>query len=362
MKTSDQKASGKFLGAYVFSPEKGLENKHPVTGLDFASLYPSIIMTYNLSPEKMVSTFSEVNELQRENKVLHSIKFKYNGKLMQAWTIWHENKSDHKGFFLKILETLLSMRNKIKAQLKPIGKKKEYMGLVKSRMDLASESISIASIIKDVLSSAKDTKEHAEMAKILDPFIDLSYDDFIKKYSSVCFTYDSINSKQKAIKLYMNSFYSVTSRSDSPFYELGIARGVISAGQENIKLVAEYVKKKGFGIKYSNTDSLYLTCLDFCYEKYELAYNNSTISKLEYWTEMVKITIEVMEKLRNEINTFLKLKSRSDYLKIAYEEVLFPVVFTGKKKYFGIPHKDAINFDLKKLFVKGIDTVKQVKS
>jgi DNA polymerase elongation subunit (family B) len=59
MKTSDQKATGKFPGAYVFPPEKGLENKHPVTGLDFASLYPSIIMTYNLSPEKMVSTIHE---------------------------------------------------------------------------------------------------------------------------------------------------------------------------------------------------------------------------------------------------------------------------------------------------------------
>ena len=69
-----------------------------------------------------------------------------------------------------------------------------------------------------------------------------------------------------------------------------------------------------------------------------------------------------MEKLRNEMNTFLKLKSRSDYLKMAYEEVLFPVVFTGKKKYFGTLHEDAVNFDLKKLFVKGIDTVKQGKS
>ncbi|RIB20195.1 hypothetical protein C2G38_2035462 [Gigaspora rosea] len=112
------------------------------------------------------------------------------------------------------------------------------------------------------------------MAKILDPFINLSYDNFIKKYSSVCFTYDSLNSKQKVIKLYMNSFYGVTGRSDSPFYELGLAGGVTSAGQENIKLVANYIKKKGFGIKYGDTDSLYLTCPDFCYEKCDLAYNN----------------------------------------------------------------------------------------
>ena len=83
-KISDQKASGKFPEAYIFPPKKGLENKRPVTGLDFASLYPSIIITYNLSPEKMVSTLSEADKLKRENKVLHTIEFKYDDKSVQA--------------------------------------------------------------------------------------------------------------------------------------------------------------------------------------------------------------------------------------------------------------------------------------
>ncbi|PKK60215.1 hypothetical protein RhiirC2_793664 [Rhizophagus irregularis] len=85
------------------------------------------------------------------------------------------------------------------------------------------------------------------------------------------------------------------------------------------------------------------------------------ISKQEYWTEMVKITIGIMEKLCNEVNNFLRLKIRSDYLKMAYEEVLFLVVFTGKKKYFGIPHEDTPNFKPEEFFIRGIDTVKQGK-
>ncbi len=47
---------------------------------------------------------------------------------------------------------------------------------------------------------------------------------------------------------------------------------------------------------------------------------------------MIKITIDVIEKLHNEVNSFLKLKIESDYFKIAYEEVLFSVVFIEKKK------------------------------
>jgi DNA polymerase elongation subunit (family B) len=84
MKTSEQKESGKYPGAYVFPLEKGLENKRPVTGLDFASLYPSIIMNYNLSPEKMVSRLSEADALKRENKVLHNIEFRFNGRDVRA--------------------------------------------------------------------------------------------------------------------------------------------------------------------------------------------------------------------------------------------------------------------------------------
>jgi len=133
-------------------------------------------------------------------------------------------------------------------------------------------------------------------------------------------------------------------------------------GQFNIKLVAEYVLKKGYEIQYGDTDSLYLTCPEDNYKKCDLAYRTNSISTLEYWTEMVNITMKVMEKLRNEVNTYLKIKSRSTYLKMAYEEVLFPVVFTGKKKYFGIPHEKKVTFKPEKLFIKGIDTVKQGQS
>ena len=43
----------KYPGAYVPEPKKGA-NLTPVAALDFASLYPSIIMAHNLSPENVV--------------------------------------------------------------------------------------------------------------------------------------------------------------------------------------------------------------------------------------------------------------------------------------------------------------------
>ena len=43
----------KYPGAYVPEPHKGV-SLTPVIALDFASLYPSIIMAHNLSPECVI--------------------------------------------------------------------------------------------------------------------------------------------------------------------------------------------------------------------------------------------------------------------------------------------------------------------
>ena len=136
-------------------------------------------------------------------------------------------------------------------------------------------------------------------------------------------------------------FYGEAENNNFPFFFSELAGGVTSVGQHNIKLVADYVQRKGFGRKYGDTDSLYLTIPDRFYQKLDQMYNDGkgTMSKLDYWNEMVRITIDVMDKLCTEVNTFLKLKSKSHYLKMAYEEVLFPVCFTGKKNTLGLNTK-----------------------
>ncbi|RIA88596.1 hypothetical protein C1645_826116 [Glomus cerebriforme] len=49
--------------------------------------------------------------------------------------------------------------------------------------------------------------------------------------------------------------------------------------------------------------------------------------------------MEAMNELRGKVNDFLRKDNRSPYRKMVYEEFLFPViVFTGKKKYYGIPY------------------------
>jgi DNA polymerase elongation subunit (family B) len=142
------------------------------------------------------------------------------------------------------------------------------------------------------------------------------------EYSSVCFDCDYFDSKQRALKVYMNTFYGEAGNSKSPIFLRELAGGTTSAGKFNLNLVAEFVTKKGFGIKYGDTDSLYLTCPDKYYEKCNEAFSRKELSKEEYWTEMVEITIDMMKRLRDQVNAYLRIKNGTSYLKMAYEEVL----------------------------------------
>lgn len=108
-----------------------------------------------------------------------------------------------------------------------------------------------------------------------------------------------------------------------------------------------------------NTDSLYLQPPNECFAECDAEYAAAKLSREEWYAAQVRITMRALNAIRDEVNAFLKAGNGSPYLKMAYEEVLYPVVFTGKKRYFGIPHLNEVNFRPKKLFIRGIDVVKQ---
>ena len=236
--------------------------------------------------------------------------------------------------------------------------KKENMDLVIGLMD---KGLSLPGAIEQVLANT-EKKKRASLSESLHHFINKEKHEFIAEYDSICFDCSCLDVKQYALKVYMNTFYGTAGDSKSPFFLRALAGGVTSAEQRNIKLVADFVKSRDFQIKYGDTDSLYLVPPERCFQECDEAYDSGNgISKEEYWSRMVNISMGVMEKLRDEVNDFLRKDNRSLYLKMAYEEVLFPVVFTGKKKYYGIPHESKPNFN-NKLFIRGVEIVKRGQS
>ena len=129
-------------------------------------------MAYNLSPEKMILTYREADIVQKNSNNLHKIEFPFNNRIIRAWCVRHDNQFEKKGLYPLVLEDLFNKRVNLKAQLASLGKKKEHLG--------------------KMISSVKEKgKKISESLK--------------SEYSSICFDYNCLNSKQFALKVYMNT-------------------------------------------------------------------------------------------------------------------------------------------------------------
>jgi len=311
-----------------------LEEKigRPITGLDFSSLYPSIIRTYNLSPEYCIPDTKEGRKLAREIKnsgqKITIVKFEFNGREIKGYFIWHNNKINitdegfQFGVFPYILNDLFNRRAIIKKQMKEYDHKKEEM-------------------------------EKIEENK---PGYLLEYKD---QYEDIIFNKTYLNSKQNALKVFMNTFYGEAGNKISPFFLLEVAGGVTSLGQRNIKFAYNQVTEKGCHVYYGDTDSIYLSVPEKTFYEVDKLFYTNKISKLEYWTQLVELTFKIIKPINKEVNDAFLIDNGTAFLTMAYEEVLFPVAFTAKKKYYGIPHENIVNFKPKDLFIRGLDVKKR---
>lgn len=94
---------GKYEGAVVIEPIKGFY-KEPVATLDFASLYPSIMMAHNLCYSTLIPS-EDVKNYPKE---------KYTRTPNGDYFL---NKDIQKGLLPMILEELIAARKKARAEL-----------------------------------------------------------------------------------------------------------------------------------------------------------------------------------------------------------------------------------------------------
>ncbi|MBS1263720.1 MAG: DNA polymerase [Methanonatronarchaeales archaeon] len=89
-----------YAGGLVLEPKKGLHDD--VVCLDFSSMYPSIMIAYNISPDTLVEG-KEARELEEE-------------EFFQAPEVEHRFRREPDGFFKRVLVELIEERRRAKAQ------------------------------------------------------------------------------------------------------------------------------------------------------------------------------------------------------------------------------------------------------
>ena len=110
-----------FEGGFVLPPEKGLHED--VIALDFSSMYPTIMISFNISPD----TFVEPNIAEHESD------------LYVAPEVGHAFRKAPDGFFKSIMSDLITRRRAIKSEMKHYDKKSDEYRL----LDIQQQSIKI---------------------------------------------------------------------------------------------------------------------------------------------------------------------------------------------------------------------------
>lgn len=193
----------KYPGAYVVDPlVHGIYTDRPVEELDVESLYPSIMIALNLSPEKIVKSAAEANQLMALGYTLRPMEVQIeNGPLYTGWSVFHNNDYNKMGLNGLILEYLKRRRRVMKKELE------EYEGKIK---------------VIDKLKNKPESERTTEDLILINQEAEYVYQCAV------------IDATQLALKIQMNTFYGESGNQLSPFYEILIAGGVTTTG---VKLI-----------------------------------------------------------------------------------------------------------------------------
>jgi DNA polymerase elongation subunit (family B) len=162
--------------------------------------------------------------------------------------------------------------------------------------------------------------------------------EVMEMFEELTFYVGYFNNKQNTLKVFMNTFYGETGNSQSSFFMVEVAGAITTAGQASLKFVKANVEKMGYRALYGDTDSLYLSCPSERFHEVDNLYYTGKITRIQWWERMIEISMEDLNALRDHVNFILWMRSRKWFLKMAYEEVLWPFILFGKKMYTGIQH------------------------
>ncbi|MAE21720.1 MAG: hypothetical protein CMK92_04750, partial [Pseudomonas sp.] len=300
-----------------------------VTALDFSSLYPSLMMTYNISPDRIIPIHRpDLREkAHKMGLTTHEIKFPFKGGLAAAWAVRHDNKFDPKlhdsidengasrfqdGVFSHIEKKLFARRNAIKKkELKPAAKIKHQLHETLQKIEKGEMKVSPEELVK-----IREDKRQAD------------------------FTWADADARQRAVKLIMNTLYGVSGDKTRPIYILTVAGGITSAGRHCIMVAKKLVEAEGHKVVYGDTDSLYIEPKLDIFKIALWLYYGGLITRDEFSRRIVEITVWYTKNLQKRVNAALEADNGTNTMKMAYEEVLHPCVMVRMKKYAGLAHED----------------------
>ena len=299
----ENEKSDKYEGAYVKDPQVGMHKW--VLSFDLNSLYPHLIMQYNISPETMKSEKTvpgmNVDKLLRkeiDTSVLKDVTMTPNGALF---------KTNKKGFLPEMMQQMYDDRVKYK----------KYM--LEAKQNLVN---------------TKDAK----------------YEKQVSKFNNI----------QMAKKIALNSAYGAIGNNWFRYYSNTMAEAITTSGQLSIRWIEqkinEYMNKllKTKDVDYvlaSDTDSVYIT-FDKLIEKLKPK------NPIDFLDTIAKEKIEpYIDQAYQELADYLNAYEQKMQMK--REVIADKGIWTAKKRYILNAYDiEGVRYDEPTLKIMGIEAVK----
>jgi len=310
----------KFSGAYVKEPKAGRYDW--VYDLDLTSMYPSVIMTLNISPEMKMGKLDGWNMNEFVKGTPKTYSFEVDNKVKRTF-----NEKD--------LKQLFDTTN-ISISANGIIYRNERKGLIPSLLE-------------------RWFNERVEFKKLMKKH---GNDGNTKKY-------EYFHKRQLVTKILLNSMYGVLGSPSFRFYDIDNAEATTLTGQELIKFTEKitntyYNNKTGKNEDYciyTDTDSVFYPALPLI----EAEYPNADTANEEFMAEKILETAGVVQDfINNSYDLFARkmLNVKGEHRFDIKQETIAKSAFWVTKKRYGqwIINDGGITCD--RLDVKGLDIVR----
>ncbi len=300
----DRNVKGELMGAYVKTPITGIHKW--IASFDLASLYPHLIMQYNISPETLTTTklsFTIDNLLDKIELPKVDYAITANG--------WCYSK-DKRGFLPELMDTMYANRSMHKKQM--LKHEQQY----------------------------ESDKNNKELSKEI----------------------SRLNNLQLALKETLNSAYGAIGMPYFRYYDLRMAESITSSGQFSIKWIANRINKYlNSALKTNNTDYIIASDTDSVYVSLETLVETtqgekSTEDKIKFMDSFCgKVLTPLIEKSYIELAEYMNAYEQKMQMK---REVLADKgLWTAKKRYaLRVHNSEGVQYDKPKMKIMGIEIVK----
>lgn len=330
-----------YEGAIVLDPKPGIYYDTPVSVLDYASLYPSSMISENISPDSIVEPGGEYDNLPGIEyiDIEYDIFVGKEKRRVKSSSRFMQPKDGGKSLYPRILQKLLQARKSTRKKMiwKTVTKRDNESITIIINDDISDDRVLHG---VEVNTGKRIELKRADITSIVPYFTD--------------FQLAVLEGAQLAYKLTANSLYGQLGAPTSPIFYKELALSTTATGRKMLLMAKKFaVERYNAEIIYGDTDSIFVRWKADMVPIGYGGYESRDDQLLQY---NIDRGCELSDEFRKQ------LKKPHD---LEWEKMFYPFILFGKKKYVGnLYEKDVRKYKQKNqgIVLQRRDNAKLVKT